>query len=247
MTMLTDARGGRWMTMLTDARGGRWMTMLQGLTLMMFRFFFLLVGGFILGLRAVGGMLGSFFSSSSISSAARFLDSFLELPSASVVISPTTHLVTKFFMCGGPDSRTTWHRGKKVLWFTTARNHSVWTVTCGAGWILAPPDEVAKVFWFTTVTTAPSHLGKSLLVYNSTKSFGEKSSGLQQSQQHQVIWGKVFWFTTDTTAPSHSVWTVTCGEGRTLAQHFEGKKSQLGDGGGGGLSTIIFALSSKMS
>ena len=166
------------MTMLTDARGGRWMTMLQGLTLMMFRFFFLLVGGFILGLRAVGGMLGSFFSSSSISSAARFLDSFLELPSASVVISPTTHLVTKFFMCGGPDSRTTWHRGKKVLWFTTARNHSVWTVTCGAGWILAPPDEVAKVFWFTTVTTAPSHLGKSLLVYNrhnSTKSFSMDS------------------------------------------------------------------------
>ena len=124
-----------------------------------------------------------------------------------------------------------------------------------------------KVFWFTTVTTAPSHLGekssglqqsqqhqviwgKSLLVYNShnsTKSFGKKSSGLQQSQQHQVIWEKVFWFTTVTTAPSHSVWTVTCGEGRTPAQHFEGKKSQLGDGGGGGLSTIIFALSSKMS
>ena len=75
----------------------------------------------------------------------------------------------------------------------------------------------------------------------------KKSSGLQQLQQHQVIWGNVFWFTTVTTAPSHSVWTVTCGEGRTLAPHVEGKRSQLGDGGDGGLSIVLFALFSKMS
>ena len=65
--------------------------------------------GFVMEMESCG----SFFSLSSINSAARFFDTFLLLPSASVRNSPTIHLVTNTFMWGGPDSFVTLATGNK--------------------------------------------------------------------------------------------------------------------------------------
>ena len=60
--------------------------------------------GLVLG--GGGDRGGSFFSSMTIFSAARFFDSFLLLPSPSVVSSPHRQHVTYVRMCAGPDSFT---------------------------------------------------------------------------------------------------------------------------------------------
>lgn len=65
---------------------------------------FFLMRGFIFSTAGSGG---SFFSSSRTAMAAFFLDTFLLFPSPSPTNSPTSTLVIKLFMCGGPDSLVT--------------------------------------------------------------------------------------------------------------------------------------------
>ncbi|TNN88989.1 hypothetical protein EYF80_000867 [Liparis tanakae] len=64
-------------------------------------------GECVLGFSTMG-MKGSFFRSCRMERAARFLDSFLLLPSPSAENSPTLTQVRKLFMCGGPLSFKTW-------------------------------------------------------------------------------------------------------------------------------------------